>query len=494
MTFRGDDRAVTVQIGAVILFGFLVVALSTYQATVVPNQNQSIEFQHNERVQSDMLEVRSAILGTAATGSAAPATVELGTQYPARIVAVNPGPPGGTLSTTSLGNITIKNAVADDATTTGADYSETADFWTGTEPKNYTTKSLEYRPSYANYDDAPTTVYENGLVYNHFPSSNTTDVRTAQSIVSGKRISIVAIDGRLSRGGTRSLSVDPRAVSVSTRTISITDEGGNLSVVIPSDLDAEAWNNSLQETGDTGSDDAYVYDVTPHARGVELHFEPGVTYQLKLSKVGVGSDINETDPAYLTSVDDLANSPTVNRNYSFAVEVRDKYNNPVSESLAEGATNGSLSGPRTITPGRYAYRYRSSLTGADSVRITYADPVGDSDINDAAAFDGNRSENVRYDVSVEETSEGSEASSNTPPTAGFTTDRSGNSDNVDLDATSSSDPDGSIVSYEWDIGADGSIEETGETVNKADVPKGTDIKLIITDNDGATDSITKTVN
>ena len=167
MTLRGDDRAVAVQIGAVILLGFIVVSLSLYQATVVPNENQQVEFQHNQRVQSDMLEVRNAILGTAATGSAAPATVELGTRYPARVVAVNPAPPSGTLSTSSLGQISVRNATADDADTTTEDYPETADFWNGT-THNYTTKSLEYRPSYANYDNAPTTVYENGLVYNRF--------------------------------------------------------------------------------------------------------------------------------------------------------------------------------------------------------------------------------------------------------------------------------------------------------------------------------------
>jgi hypothetical protein len=150
MTLRGDDRAAAVRIGAVSRLGFLVVSLSPYQATVVPNENQQVEFQHSQHVQCDMLEVRNTILGTAATGPAAPATVELSTRYPARAVAVNPAPPSGTLSTSSLGRVSIRNAVADDAATPDEDYPETADFWNGT-THNYTTKSLEYRPSYANY-------------------------------------------------------------------------------------------------------------------------------------------------------------------------------------------------------------------------------------------------------------------------------------------------------------------------------------------------------
>lgn len=143
MTLRGDDRAAAVRVGAVSRLGFLVVSLSPYQATVVPNENQQVEFQHSQRVQCDMLEVRNTILGTAAM-------VELGTRYPARAVAVNPAPPSGTLSTSSLGRVSIRNAVADDAATPDEDYPETADFWNGT-THNYTTKSLEYRPSYANY-------------------------------------------------------------------------------------------------------------------------------------------------------------------------------------------------------------------------------------------------------------------------------------------------------------------------------------------------------
>jgi hypothetical protein len=86
--------------------------------------------------------------------------------------------------------------------------------------------------------------------------------------------------------------------------------------------------------------------------------------------------------------------------------------------------------------------------------------------------------------------------SNDPPVADFTADRKGkgNSKNVDLDAASSSDSDGSIEKYEWDIGADGSVEHNGETVTNAKVPKGTDVKLTVTDDDGATDIIIKAVN
>lgn len=80
---------------------------------------------------------------------------------------------------------------------------------------------------------------------------------------------------------------------------------------------------------------------------------------------------------------------------------------------------------------------------------------------------------------------------NDPPVADFTMSRVGNSRSVDVDASPSDDPDGTIVSYEWDVGADGTIDATGQTA-RLTAPSGTEIKLIVTDNDGATDSTTKT--
>ena len=452
MRLSGDDRAVTVQIGAVILLGFLVISLSLYQATVVPNENRQIEFQHNQRVQSDMLEVRNAILGTAATGSAAPATVELGTRYPTRTVAVNPSPPAGTLSTSSLGNISVKNATADDATTPGDDYPETDDFWDGT-THNYSTSALEYRPSYANYDGAPTTVYENGVVYNRFRSGNNT--RSGQPVVAGTRISLVALDGELAQGGSSSLLVDPEAVSVSTRTISVTNASAteNVSVVVPSELDAQDWTDLLNETGDYDpsadpNDGARVYRVENVDRGVELYFERGETYQLKLSKVGVGSSVGETEPAYLTSAEDLIEAPFTDRTYPFVVESRDKYNNPIGTSVEAAAGRGDVPDGVVVGPGRYRYVYDSLnvAPGSDWVNITYR--AGDGGVYDpgGVSFNGGLVENVQYDVTVQATTGGSGGGASTPNITINQFDLTDKSNNnkiqIDIDNITATDSDG----------------------------------------------------
>ena len=62
MSFRGDERGAAIQVGAVIMFGFVVVALASWQAQVVPQQNADVEYTHSQRVQDDMQDVRNGVV------------------------------------------------------------------------------------------------------------------------------------------------------------------------------------------------------------------------------------------------------------------------------------------------------------------------------------------------------------------------------------------------------------------------------------------------
>jgi len=84
---------------------------------------------------------------------------------------------------------------------------------------------------------------------------------------------------------------------------------------------------------------------------------------------------------------------------------------------------------------------------------------------------------------------------NRPPVADAGPDQTvgdSDGDNVEtvmLDGSASSDPDGTIVSYEWDIDGDQMTDHTGETV--LDVPLGVGmhtVTLTVEDNEGATDT------
>ncbi len=92
------------------------------------------------------------------------------------------------------------------------------------------------------------------------------------------------------------------------------------------------------------------------------------------------------------------------------------------------------------------------------------------------------------------------AGSNPPPTAAFTAtpDNPKLNVTVQFNASASSDPDGTITNYYWDLDGDGSYEtNTGTNPNTSrsystEGPR--DVRLRVTDNGGATDFTVRTVN
>lgn len=69
------------------------------------------------------------------------------------------------------------------------------------------------------------------------------------------------------------------------------------------------------------------------------------------------------------------------------------------------------------------------------------------------------------------------------------------SDEITFDASGSSDPDGSIAGYSWDLNGDGSYDGSGETVSRSYDDSGEySVSLRVTDDDGATDVASETVS
>jgi hypothetical protein len=214
MDFRDDGRAQSIQIGAVLLFGLLIVALSSYQAFAVPDQNERIEYEHNLEVQRQFESVRNVIV--AAPGQETPRSVELrlGTEYPRRVFGVNPGPATGTVRTqwSTDSDVTVR---IDGARTRG----EVGDFWNGAEHQ-YRTGQLRYEPNYNLYENAPVTVYENSIVYNRFDVRNQSV--TDQRLVDGRTITLVTLNGTLQTTRAGRMTVEPTYLSRSTNTVSVT--------------------------------------------------------------------------------------------------------------------------------------------------------------------------------------------------------------------------------------------------------------------------------
>ncbi len=243
MTFTGDERAQSVQVGAVLLFGVLIIAFSSYQAFAVPEQNREVEFNHNQQVQTHLQDLRNAIVSVPGQPSQQAVSVQLGTRYPSRLVATNPGPPSGLLytdgTTNESQNLTVRNAEAINP--------ETADYWDGTAPRHYNTGAIAYKPEYNVYGEAPETVYEHSVVYNQFREGNIT--LSEQAMVDGRDITLVALNGSMSRSASDSVTVDVRPTSQSSRTVRVTNatETSNVSVSFLSRLPAEEWRVLLED-------------------------------------------------------------------------------------------------------------------------------------------------------------------------------------------------------------------------------------------------------
>ncbi|EMA17049.1 Ig-like domain-containing protein [Haloarcula amylolytica] len=413
MTFTGDERAQSVQVGAVLLFGVLIIAFSSYQAFAVPEQNREVEFNHNQQVQTQLQDLRNAIVSVPGQPSQQAVSVQLGTRYPSRLVATNPGPPSGLLytdgTTNESQNLTVRNAEAINP--------ETADYWDGTAPRHYNTGAIAYKPEYNVYGEAPETVYEHSVVYNQFREGNIT--LSEQAMVDGRDITLVALNGSMSRSASDSVTVDVRPTSQSSRTVRVTNatETSNVSVSFLSRLPAEEWRVLLEDEIDPNpgnkSNDRYIANVI-EAEGpgslynVTVVFERGATYRLKMAKAGVGTRVASESDAYLTTVGSENVTVAKGDDEEIVLEVRDAYNNPVSDVEVNGSVDGSNTGSLTTdtessdSDGRVRFVYetsQSTATGTATVQFSLDEING--------SFDGESPEDVSVPVTVTEANPGS---------------------------------------------------------------------------------------
>lgn len=330
MSLRDDDRAVTVQIGAVLLFGILVISMATYQVTVVPDDNAAVEFRQSQQTQKQMQELRNAIVRSAASGTRKPASVTLGTTYPSRALFVNPPPATGTLRTAATGNpavnLTIAGAVAADA--------EVRDYWDGS-PHAFDTGFLVYEPDFNEYRNAPTTIYEHTVVANAFDSGRTLSL-SGQSLVDGRRVNLVALNGSMRETGVGSTTVAVRPLSASSNTIAVRNDTSPIVISFATRLTNGTWRRLLST--ENVSAGGHVTDVSfDQPAGldytiVRVSLEPGVTYELDASLVGVGATRGRSPnemAAYVVGVDQF-DDVSRGQNVTVGVRVLDRFNNPVS--------------------------------------------------------------------------------------------------------------------------------------------------------------------
>jgi hypothetical protein len=380
----GDERAQALQVGAVLLLGILVIALSLYQVTVVPDENREVEFDSYLDASTDLTDLRNDVLASGQRGVKSGTTVRTGTTYPARALFVNPPPATGRLESQPARNLTIEGAVAVSGETNAV-----ADVWNGS-PRNYSTRAVRFRPSYNQLDASPVVV-DRGSV---FRSTDNGPIPLAgQSLVDGNRLTLVTIGGEVSTGGLAS-TVTTEPVSQADRTVAVRgDGGGDIDVTLrfASAADAAAWNDSRVAEGyreqprvvGTNHPAGESY-VTLTLEGTDPDTGDVLTYELRISRVTVQEasevrDVEEPEPEYVLPAAGNESDVQTGSSVTLTAEVRDRYNNPVTGTdvtfeSSEGTFAATGNGTRTVTTtedGRVSVRFTPNTTGTATATASF---------------------------------------------------------------------------------------------------------------------------
>ena len=355
------DRAVSLVIGLVFLLGLAVLALSVFQVNFVPESTFDAEVQDKNQAEESMQILEEKIQTVSTRGFPMYTVMDMGVEYPNRVVLLNPPTRASTINT-SPSTVDINNIKALD--------NETSHFWGG--ERSFESSVLTYIPRYNQYQDASEVSYGNSLVYNYLGDgrSNGNFTLTDQSLIRRDRIELMLLKGSLKKSGTdpSSLSVEP--VSTGGSSILVTNEGNkNINLSIETKLSAKNWSSAL-----SNQLDEKVTDVSEATRDgfVNLTLEKDSNYSLSISKVGidVGGD---TTAKYITNVAGNNSTIAADTVKKLSSVVRDKYNNPVSGvNVTAGVTDGggtildSDNRKFTDSSGRVRFRYLAPSSGTDA--------------------------------------------------------------------------------------------------------------------------------
>lgn len=314
-----DTRGVSELLGFLLVLVILLVTLATLQATALPAWTADTEQSHNVDVQEDIVDLRSAIFQTAGSGNDRAQGVQLGTDYPSRLVFINPPAAAGTLETEEQQSITLQNIDA-------LGHKNARSYWdarTAEGGQTLPTRGLTYTPSYNEYDTAPKTRLEHGVLYNAF-DGDIDLIRANRDIVDDNRITLAALDGELEKTGIERQSIETLPASAPSQRIAVGGADGDpIELAVPTELDEETWQEILaDEIEPAGS---LLEPPAVEDGELQLSLNGSERYQLRLAKVGVGEEVDREEPAYIVTDGRAAVSP----NEDFAVEVRDRFNNPV---------------------------------------------------------------------------------------------------------------------------------------------------------------------
>jgi hypothetical protein len=391
--FTADERGVSEVVGAILVFGVVIALLSIIQAQAVPAANKAVEYNHNQEVQGDVIDLQEAASRSGALGSTETVRIQAGTTYPSRLFFFNPSPPSGALRTGEEQNVELRNMKADDT--------DIGRYMDGDPITDLKTRQFTYTPNYNEYREPPTTKLEYGVLYNqHDPKRNV--IVNPGTVVRENQITLTFFAGELSRASPSAVSIDTIPTSAPARTVTVSpaDTSKPIKIFLPTDLSAEKWRNVLSDELVKNGGDVEVKDVSD---GVELELQPQTpagspkTYDIRMAQIGIGSNAAQPESEYMF----IPGSNTIDLGFaqerSVTFEVRDKYNNPVTgETVELAADEGDI---LTSTP--------VETNSQGQVTVTYESPPSGGNLQKSdviqASFDANRPETTPGDTKFDPT-------------------------------------------------------------------------------------------
>ena len=270
--FRDDTRGQSVQVGVIILFSFAIIAFTSYQAVIVPQQNQEVEFQHSQEIEDDFVNLHSSMMNAANNGEIPFTDVQLGTNYPSRLFGLNPPPTRGVIETTEPQPM---------------DSSDNLDLTAICPDGNVETRTLEYTANYNYLNTPPTLRIENAYAYRDYgddtfrPANEEGDVE--QQLVSDGRINLVALRNPDGRDEFRREGVGTTSIEMVPGQRGQTELTGETTVTVPTQLSQEWWRDTIPTDEITGIEPGDIV-VT----GGELSLTVPSGFTVSCTSVGIG--------------------------------------------------------------------------------------------------------------------------------------------------------------------------------------------------------------
>jgi hypothetical protein len=361
----GDRRAVSPVVGFVILFGFFTLSMTLWQVQVVPAHNAGEEYEHQQEVTKQLIQLRNAIL-EATMGADRSVQIALGTTYPDRTLFVNPPPPVGDLRTNDADRgqlqIRIENATAADDAPPGV-----ANRWNGT-TRIFESAPIIYRPGYHSYEGAEEVAIEHTLMYSQWEATRVE--HTDHAVVDGTTIRLPLLPQNVSRRSLDRVEVTAGPVASTTRTVPVTS---NDTAPITLTLETPAPDTHAALLNDTET----ITNVTPNANNVSFELQPG-RYDLAVASIALdGYSPHQQMPTYTAIVEGADATISPGEKQQVVVEVRDSEDNP----MANEPVNLTLDDPglASITPasgttnenGRFEATIVGTVRGSTNLTVSH---------------------------------------------------------------------------------------------------------------------------